>query len=519
MKRNHQITKAAVIIPPITDFYTTPHRFSALGAGILGRLLEANGIAVHFFNFPVKNSCKRTFPLPETLNYLAPYIIPNETGRSTFFTHYYLFGPTVQECVQEVLSVSPDIIFVSCFAFCYADSTIALCKELKQALPNVSIITGGGGAAVHPAYFISSGSIDYIVTGEAELSAIALIHYIRGDISDSTAIPNLITKESTIFPGFSKIFTNNSSLEPGYRISFNKNRLRIDLTISRGCPLQCAFCSNHLCHGTEFRRVDEHKINKLIFDISRSIPFEPTSVDINFEDDNLLIDSKFWFKVLYLFKEQFPRAHFFAENGLDYRLLTEEAASSLIRLGMAQFNLAIGNVNKDASDVLSRSSSFDHYDTLLTLFENNSIPVISYFIAGFYNDNRGNIAENLHFLWKRTTLAGISMFYPVPGLRGFTDYLMFRTGEAIRCCGSSAFPWNKSIDTATLVTAFRLSRFINLIKIRPHNPLEKELIGRSFEKKVLHTVVRFKKEKTIIEVPNQDHELAGMVLKNMQKFN
>ncbi|MBN1601868.1 MAG: cobalamin-dependent protein [Chitinispirillaceae bacterium] len=513
MIKTKKISNAAVIIPPLTDFYTTPHRLSALGAGILARLLEDNNTTVYLFNFPLEHSQSKTVPIPDTLNYLTPHILPNETGRGSFFTHYYLFGPSLQECVNKVVSISPDIIFLSCFAFCYADSALAFARELKQSLPDVSIIAGGGGASVHPAYFVSSGCIDFVITGEAELSVIPLVQYLRDNstvlLSD---IPNLVTKEKIIPSDSQQLYTNDTSMEPGYRSSMYKKELRIDLTISRGCPLQCAFCSNRLCHGTEFRRASLHKIDSLIRGISGTLPCEPATVKVNFEDDNLLIDSSFWFDVLKIFKERFPAATFYAENGLDYRLLTEESAHYLIRMGMAQFNIALGTINKDASALLSRDSSPDHYERLLSLFKYHSIPVISYFIAGFQGDNRKSIAENLLFFWKRTTLIGISMFYPVPGLPGFTDYKMFKTGKSIRCCGSSAFPWNKSVDTATLVTAFRLSRLINLIKSGPLNQLEEELISQSLNKKVLHTIIRLKKEKAIIEVPNQDVELAGLVL-------
>jgi hypothetical protein len=419
--------------------------------------------------------------------------------------------------VKRVISISPDVIFLSCFAFCYADSALSFCRELKQALPDVPIIAGGGGASVHPAYFISSGCVDFVITGEAELSAIPLLQYLNGQSNAFlSTIPNLVTKENPGFSVLKQLYTDNVSMEPGYRFSLFKNELRIDIAISRGCPLQCAFCSNRLCHGTEFRHASLQKIEDLINHISGSLPFEPATVKVNFEDDNLLIDAPFWFHVLEQFKERFPAAAFYAENGLDYRLLTFESVHYLIRMGMAQFNVALGNITKNASDLLSRDSSPDHYDRLLSLFKSHSIPVISYFIAGFQGDSRESIAENLLFFWKRTTQIGISMFYPVPGLPGFTDYRLFETGKSIQCCGSSAFPWNNSVNTATLVTAFRLSRLINLIKSGLNNQLEEELVMKSLTNRVLHTLVRHKKHKIIIEVPNQDVELAGLVLGSLQ---
>ncbi|HEX2958871.1 MAG TPA: hypothetical protein VHO70_18700 [Chitinispirillaceae bacterium] len=507
--------KAAVVIPPFTDFYATPHRFSTLGAGIVSRLLEQNDIDIHFFNFPEQNIGGTTTPLPRSLHYLKPNLISNETGRCSFFTQYKLFGPPFEECVRQITAISPDIIFVSCFAFCYADTAITLCRMLKEELPLSAIVAGGGGVSVNPSYFISSGYIDFAVSGEAEISLLPLLEFIGNNDNDLSIIPNVTCAKS--LPCVSKpvIFTSNTSIEPGFRISLHNNKLRIDLTVSRGCPFKCTFCSNHLCHGSEFRRVSINRIKDLIESIHSSLLIQPSSVDVNFEDDNLLIDPQFWFEIIDVFKSTFSKVSFYAENGLDYRLLTVEFALYLIKQGMAQFNIALGNINSKAVTSMARKTSLNHYDILLTLFSEHAIPSVSYFIAGINGDSRRNIAENLIFISRRKTQCGISMFYPVPGLPGFSDQNMFKPGESIRCCGSSAFPWNGSVSTETLISAFRLSRFTNLLKSAQKNHDEVDLIEKTFRTKVLHTIIKTKNKRSIIEVPHQDRELAKMVLEDI----
>lgn len=507
--------KAAVVIPPFTDFYSTIHRFSTLGAGIVTRLLEKNGVEVEFFNFPEQNSRGTSTPLPTSLHYLKPHLIGNETGRCSYFTQYKFFGPPLEECVRHIITSTPDTIFISCFAFCYADTAILLCRALKEKLPHCPIIAGGGGVSVNQEYFISSGCIDFTVSGEAEVSLLPLLEFIKGNNNDISTIPNIVAKNSSNVYSSTNKFTINTFIEPGFRTTLYNNRLRIDVTISRGCPFKCTFCSNHLSHGNEFRRVSIDKIKVFIGSIRETLPVEPSHVDVNFEDDNLLIEPQFWFEVINLFRSAFPRISLYAENGLDYRLLTNKYALYLINEGMAQFNIALGNINTEATSLMSRKTSLDHYDTLLALFSEHEIPSVSYFIAGIDGDNRKNIAENLIFLSRRKTQCGISMFYPVPGLPGFSDRKMFKPGESIRCCGSSAFPWNGSVNSETLISAFRLSRFTNLLKCEQKSLDEIELIEKSFRTKVLHTIVKDKKKRSIIEVPHQDRELVEMVFEEI----
>ncbi len=503
--------KAAVVIPPFTDFYSTPHRFSTLGADIVIRILEKNGVKVEFFNFPEQNIRGTSTTLPSSLHYLKPHLIPSETGRCSFFTQYKFFGLPLEECVQQITEFSPDIIFISCFAFCYADTAISLCRMLKAKIPQCQIVAGGGGVSVNQEYFISSGCIDFTISGEAEVSLVPLLEFITGNKNDFSAIPNLTTTNFSSAPGYPGIFTGNTSIEPGFRTTFRNNRLRIDLTVTRGCPFQCTFCSNHLSHGNEFRRVSLDKISGLIESIRDTLPTEPSSVAINFEDDNLLIEPQFWFGIIDLFRSNFPHVSLFAENGLDYRLLTGDSALYLIKLGMAQFNIALGNSNSNAATSMARKTSLDHYEMLLELLCEYNIPSVSYFIAGYNGDSKKNIAENLIYLSRRNTQCGISMFYPVPGLSGFSDRTMFKAGESIRCCGSSAYPWNGSVGTDTLISAFRLSRFTNLLKNEKKSQDELDLIEKSFSTRVLHTIIKNKNERLITEVPNQDLELVKMV--------
>lgn len=512
--QNH--VKAAVVIPPFTDFYSTPHRFSTLGAGIIARILEKNGVDVNIFNFPEQQSRGRSISLPTPLHYLKPHLIANETGRCSFFTQYKLFGPPPEECVRQIIATSPDIIFISCFAFCYADTAIVLCRMLKEKLPQCPIVAGGGGVSVNQGYFLSSGYFDFTVCGEAEISLLPLLEFIKGNSSDISTVPNSSVKNSFCKPSSPSIFTSNTSIEPGFRTSLHNSTLRIDLTISRGCPFQCTFCSNHLSHGNEFRQVSLDKISTLLGSIRDTLPVEPSSIEVNFEDDNLLIDPQFWFEIIELFKSKFSHVALYAENGIDYRLLTSEYATYLIKQGMAQFNIALGNINDDAVTAMSRKTSLDHYDMFLSLFSEHDIPSVSYFIAGINGDSRKNIAENLIYLSRQKTQTGISMFYPVPGLPGFSDREMFKPGDSIRCCGSSAFPWNGSVETETLISAFRLSRFTNLLKSEQKSQYEIELIEKAFHTKAIHTIIKDKNKRLIIEVPNQDRELAEMVLSEIE---
>ena len=105
------------------------------------------------------------------------------------------------------------------------------------------------------------------------------------------------------------------------------------------------------------------------------------------------------------------------------------------------------------------------------------------------------------------------MYYAVPGIENFTDARTFDNLQPYLCCGSSAYPWNKSISTQTLITAFRLSRFCNLVKQPLRNDMENEIIRTIRTTQKLHTFIKSPTAIVIKPVDNCDEELVRMFFK------
>jgi hypothetical protein len=198
------------------------------------------------------------------------------------------------------------------------------------------------------------------------------------------------------------------------------------------------------------------------------------------------------------------------ENGIDYRLLTPQKCQELISLGVRQFNFSIGTTDKSISGTENRFQNFANLDVLYQIIKEKNVPVITYFICGFPDDTHDTIIENLHYLMNRPTLLGISLFYSVPGLECYhNDTVNKHLFSPCLFAGTSAFPWNGSLTTTTLITAFRLSRLINLIKSEDKNDQEKKLIEHITSEKKLFTIVKLGKSNLVIkEVQLQDYTLV-----------
>ena len=502
-----------IIVPPLQDFYATPHRSASLGAETVRKVLQQYGYAGTLIDGLINTSRVKQIPLPSGLNHLIPHILREETGRCSFFTRFQHFGKEYHELINAMEPLQPDLVFLSCFAYCYSTPALELADCIKKRFPSAVIVAGGAGVSVYPDSFLRRQSIDYTLSGEAEVTLQPFMSYLTGSQNNPHTVPHLGWKTagkrlySTV-----QGYTDAESMLPVLTDApRRKGVIRYATALSRGCSARCSFCSNHLTHGRVFRHSALEHFEKMV----KELPAPPsgTEVQFNFEDDNLLYDTPFFTALLKICRVRFPHARFFAENGLDYRLLTPQLCSDLIAAGFSQFNFTVGSVSPAILANEHRTGNEAHFDRLLTITRQAGIPVVSYLICGLPGDTKESVAANLRFLQQRPTAVGMSMFYPVPGLPGFEDRALFDAHPPQRCAGSSAWPWSGSVSTETLVTAFRLARFINLCKAPERSGEEQELISRTLQHGKLFTVIREHRERRIALVPMQDEELVRMALK------
>jgi anaerobic magnesium-protoporphyrin IX monomethyl ester cyclase len=157
------------------------------------------------------------------------------------------------EVEAKIESINPDYILAGAFTSGYHDSVKCLTIAKKNNPKVISILGGVHASFCYKEVFKDySNSVDYVVIGEGEITAVELINAIecKGTLSN---IPGIVYKEnnSLIENPVRELITNLDTLIPAWDIlnwdSYEffvipKSRMA-PLSTSRGCINSCAFCS------------------------------------------------------------------------------------------------------------------------------------------------------------------------------------------------------------------------------------------------------------------------------------
>ncbi len=445
--------RIAIVIPPVCDLYFTPQRSSFLGARTLASLCERKGVEHRIFN--AVRSRGRRLPLPPELAHLSPYL-----GTAGFFSGFYRFGVTAQHLADEVCAYGPDLVLVSCIAFCYAAEAIEVIDVLKRRMPGVTVAAGGPGPSAYPGYYLEHSPVDFAVEGEAEAVFDTLlcgprpapgVRSRRGGACVS-AVQGVreAARGGVAGEDFQPVLARTGSAGG---IDY------FSTSLTRGCPLDCPFCSVKSVFPV-FRKAPLTCVERLFATLAGS----PAHVHVNFEDDNITLDFDYFSRVIdLLVRATGGRCSFSMENGTGFGNLDRDRIAFMKAGGLKQLNLSLVSPTDEALARNRRRYTIRDFRAVAAWLVEFDVRAVVYLISGLPGDTVELMMEGLALLAEYPFLAGISTFYPVPGIDGYRDTSLF---DAIppRITGGSAFyRWN-GMTTGELIGVFLAARHHNLSK-------------------------------------------------------
>ncbi|MEI6577954.1 MAG: radical SAM protein [Eubacteriales bacterium] len=198
----------------------------------------------------------RTDSAPLGILSIATYL--KEKGHTVKFIDREVYKYDVEKIINDF---QPGIVGISMMSTKAIHDALNISRIVK--VHNIPVVWGGTLTSLMPHLVLKSGSVDYVVIGEGEITMLDLINAIANkkplrDVDGLAFIENgeIVTNRVRDFADLSEFpVIDWSMVDPTkyFRAYFSCKKM-IYLYGSKGCPGQCTFCMNKEYHRCTYRK-------------------------------------------------------------------------------------------------------------------------------------------------------------------------------------------------------------------------------------------------------------------------
>lgn len=356
--------------------------------------------------FTVPTSRERFNGIPDLgQGYLASYA--RAAGHKVGFLDCLAEGCDLDEFDRRALSFRPDVLGLKVFS-CDAEIARDMVARVRARLPNTITVIGGP----HPSCELPERlmaqfpSLDYAFAGEAEPGFVSFLESVSSNLSDFGHIPGLIWRDGDRnvranpkasvedldeipFPAWDLL--DPSRYRSGY--SFMTRKLpAAPMSMTRGCPYHCTFCSSHLISG---RKVRQRSVGNIIEEI-KLLRRNHGVRTIDIVDENFAFDRQ----LVVEFCEHLLREDLGVEWNCPYGVrltsLDEEVVRLMARSGCFGLSVGVESASQRVLDTIRKSLEVEQIVEKVRMIRRVSkIMIQGYFMMGFPGETVEEIDQTI----------------------------------------------------------------------------------------------------------------------------
>lgn len=306
-----------------------------------------------------------------------------------------------------------------------------LIEDIKSAFPQMTIVAGGEHSTAMSEHLMKScPHIDYVVSGEGELTLLELVHhvyYAQSDVTPSgvsyldeggqfiggTLSRRIEDIDNLPYPAWHLIDIENYFI-PNWSMGIGHGR-NMPILATRGCPYQCTFCSNPFMWTTRYQMRDVSAVvDEIEFLIDR---YQAQSIDFF---DLTAIVKKDW--ILRFCQELNSRGldiNWQLPSGTRSEALDEETLTAIYDSGCKFLVYAPESASQDTLDAIKKRLKIGNLSHSVRQAVKIGHTVKINLIIGFPFEGRRSIWSTVAFCVKMAVRGvddcNVAIFTPYPG--------------------------------------------------------------------------------------------------------
>jgi len=303
-------------------------------------------------------------------------------------------------------------------------------RESKQLFPHIPIIVGGPHPTLMPYQTLTDNpEIDFVIRGEGEKIIVDLANMLEAGYRPGMfTIPGLDCNDPEIIPDLDTLPLPARHLLPmdAYKMTASRRKKGHAFTVSvaRGCPFKCGFCSRLFGKTVRY-----HSVGRIIQEIDLLVR-DYGAQEINLEADTLTLNSSFVHSL----------CHALIDTGLNKRIawtcesrvdtVDKDMLKHMKEAGCWQISYGVETGTQRLLDLIQKGITLEKVRQTFKITKQVGINIRAFFMLGLPTETREESLETIRFAkelgagWSQFTL-----FTPFPGTELF-DFCQ-RSGESL----------------------------------------------------------------------------------------
>lgn len=330
------------------------------------------------------------------------------------------------EIGEEILKRKPDIVSISALT-----PTIGVALDsadkIKQVKPDTVVVLGG----YHPTFefesVLAEPSVDVVVRGEGEYTFLELVRSIEnnGDLAeveglafyDENDASLVVTPDRPIIQDLDELPFPAFHLFPmeKYKILNITTNVATIIT-TRGCPMQCSFCSSAALHGHKLRRRSYENVVDEI-----ELRLKEQNIDtIAFMDDTFTLNKRFVKDFCAEIKRRNLKFWWGCTSRVD--TLDEDLLQTMKDAGCITVFIGVESADQQMLEKMNKNITVSKTENAFRLLRKVGIRSIASCVIGMPEDTRESINKTIEFVKKlNPNYALYSLATPYPGTRFYNE--------------------------------------------------------------------------------------------------
>lgn len=319
-----------------------------------------------------------------------------------------------EEIVAIIKRESPKIVGLGCMYSRHYIDVISISRLIKKIDPQIKVVLGGNHATAFYDMIMKEPSVDFVVSGEGEITFYELCNKILSNDNDFTDIKGvtyrhngdiLKTQDRELIDNLDdlpidySLVNVNRYANTAYASPFFMRYPGIGIISSRGCPNNCVYCTVKAVWGRTWRAKSAKKTVDEIALLHKGYGIR----EFFFLDDSASLDKKRWGDICDEIINRKLDIRWTTPNGIAHWTLDRPILKKMKASGCYRITFGIESGNMETRKFLGKPYPLDQAEEMIAYANRIGMWTICTNILGFPYETRESMEDTIRFAQKSGT--------------------------------------------------------------------------------------------------------------------